>query len=235
MRHWTDWPGDSVTHANDGAIDNEVAWAERRTAWSGDQAVIDQALDRVPVGLAKVLPSGDRGGGPGGGVHVPQRAVAPLARVPAQHVERAQPVQQRRVQALALRVVHPGLAVDERGQARPRGVVAVVAGARRADSTGPFSLQVDDLRLDRLRHVARRGERQIELTAREVALLDYLMSRAGHVVSRDQIIHAVWPQDFDGGSNVVDTYVHYIREKVDRPPARRLIRTVRGVGYVLEG
>jgi DNA-binding response OmpR family regulator len=106
---------------------------------------------------------------------------------------------------------------------------------RRADSTGPHSLQVDDLWLDRLRHVARRGERQIELTAREFALLDYLMSCAGQVVSRDQIIHAVWPQDFEGGSNVVDTYVHYLREKIDRSPARRLIRTVRGVGYVLEG
>jgi DNA-binding response OmpR family regulator len=61
------------------------------------------------------------------------------------------------------------------------------------------------------------------------------MSHAGQVVSRDQIIHAVWPQDFEGGSNVVDTYVHYLREKIDRSPARRLIRTVRGVGYVLEG
>ena len=106
---------------------------------------------------------------------------------------------------------------------------------RRADSSGPVSVQVDDLRLDRFRHTARRGERQIELTAREFALLDYLMSHAGQVVSRDQIIHAVWPQDFEGGSNVVDTYVHYLREKVDRPPVRRLIRTVRGVGYVLEG
>jgi DNA-binding response OmpR family regulator len=59
------------------------------------------------------------------------------------------------------------------------------------------------------------------------------MSHAGRVVSRDQIIRAVWPQDFEGGSNVVDTYVHYLREKVDRASGPRLIRTVRGVGYVV--
>jgi DNA-binding response OmpR family regulator len=61
------------------------------------------------------------------------------------------------------------------------------------------------------------------------------MRNAGRAVSRNQIIGQVWPQDFDGGSSVVDTYVHYLREKVDRPPATRLIRTVRGVGYMLRG
>jgi DNA-binding response OmpR family regulator len=104
---------------------------------------------------------------------------------------------------------------------------------RHAESPETLRLQVGDLTLDRLRHVARRGDRQIELTAREFALLDYLMSHAGRVVSRDQIIRAVWPQDFEGGSNVVDTYVHYLREKVDRAPGPPLIRTVRGVGYTV--
>ena len=78
-----------------------------------------------------------------------------------------------------------------------------------------------------------RGERRTELTAREFALLEYLMNNAGCVLSRDQIISAVWPNDFEGGSNVVDTYVHYLREKIDKPPAKPLLRTVRGVGYAL--
>ena len=95
------------------------------------------------------------------------------------------------------------------------------------------TLKVDDLVLDRVRREAVRGERRTELTAREFALLEYLMKNAGRVLTRDQIISAVWPNDFEGGSNVVDTYVHYLREKIDKPPAKPLLRTVRGVGYAL--
>jgi DNA-binding response OmpR family regulator len=60
------------------------------------------------------------------------------------------------------------------------------------------------------------------------------MKNAGRVLTRDQILAAVWPPDFEGGPNVVDTYVHYLREKIDRPPAEPLLRTVRGVGYVMD-
>ncbi len=95
------------------------------------------------------------------------------------------------------------------------------------------ALKVEDLVLDRVRREAVRGDRRTELTAREFALLEYLMNNAGRVLSRDQIISAVWPNDFEGGSNVVDTYVHYLREKIDKPPAKPLLRTVRGVGYAL--
>lgn len=101
-------------------------------------------------------------------------------------------------------------------------------GAGEADT-----LRVEDLVLDRVRREAVRGERRTELTAREFALLEHLMRNAGRVLSRDQIIAAVWPNDFEGGSNVVDTYVHYLREKIDRPPAKPLLRTVRGAGYTL--
>ena len=94
-------------------------------------------------------------------------------------------------------------------------------------------LKVEDLVLDRVRREAVRGDRRTELTAREFALLEYLMRNAGRVLTRDQIISAVWPNDFEGGSNVVDTYVHYLREKIDKPPATPLLRTVRGVGYAL--
>ena len=106
---------------------------------------------------------------------------------------------------------------------------------RRADPNTARRLQVGDLVLDRLRRVAERGGQHIELTAREFALLEYLMRNAGQVVSREQIIDTVWPQDFEGGSNVVNTYVHYLREKVDQRTASPLIRTVRGVGFILGG
>jgi DNA-binding response OmpR family regulator len=104
---------------------------------------------------------------------------------------------------------------------------------RRRTGNGSHELRVDDLSLDLVRHEVRRGNREVALTAREFALLEYLMRHPGHTLSRDQIVDAVWPRDYEGGRNVVDTYVHYLRDKVDRPPARPLIRTVRGVGYAL--
>jgi DNA-binding response OmpR family regulator len=104
---------------------------------------------------------------------------------------------------------------------------------RQADPERAGELRVGDLVLDRVRHEARRGERRTELTAREFTLLEYLMRNEGRVLSRDQIIGAVWPEGFEGGTNVVDTYVHYLRAKIDRPPAAPLIRTVRGFGYTL--
>jgi two-component system, OmpR family, response regulator len=102
---------------------------------------------------------------------------------------------------------------------------------RRRTGSDSHELHVDDLVLDLVRHEVRRGRREVALTAREFALLEYLMRHPGHTLSRDQIVDAVWPRDYEGGSNVVDTYVHYLRDKVDRPPAKPLIRTVRGVGY----
>jgi len=104
---------------------------------------------------------------------------------------------------------------------------------RRQKEGAVAQLRVDDLELDLIRHEVRRGKREVPLTAREFALLEYLMRHPGHTLSRDQLIQAVWPRDYEGGSNVVDTYIHYLRDKVDRAPARSLIRTVRGVGYAL--
>jgi len=104
---------------------------------------------------------------------------------------------------------------------------------RQSEGAKAGALKVEDLVLDRVRREAVRGDRRTELTAREFALLEYLMRNAGRVLTRDQIISAVWPNDFEGGSNVVDTYVHYLRDKIDKPPAKPLLRTVRGVGYAL--
>ncbi|GAC1363513.1 MAG: response regulator transcription factor [Ktedonobacteraceae bacterium] len=95
-------------------------------------------------------------------------------------------------------------------------------------------LKVGDLTLDLVRHEARRGQRVIELTAKEFALLEYLMRHAGRALTRTQIIDAVWRYDMDALSNVVDIYIHYLRDKIDEGAARPLIKTVRGVGYKIE-
>ena len=92
-------------------------------------------------------------------------------------------------------------------------------------------LQVEDLTLDLVRHEVRRGDRIIDLTAKEFALLEYLMRNPGQVLTRSQITDHVWRYDLDALSNVVDTYIHYLRDKIDRGFARPLIKTVRGVGY----
>lgn len=92
-------------------------------------------------------------------------------------------------------------------------------------------LRVADLEVDRLSQQVRRASRRVELTAKEYALLEYLMANAGRVLSRTMIIDHVWDQSFDGATNIVDVYVRHLRSKVDDGHDTRLIRTVRGVGY----
>jgi len=106
---------------------------------------------------------------------------------------------------------------------------------RRANERGDDeALHVGDLTLDLARHEARRGDRSIELTAREFGLLEYLMRNAGRVLTRQQITDHVWGYDSGATSNVVEIYVCYLRDKIDRGFSRPLIRTVRGVGYTLK-
>ena len=106
---------------------------------------------------------------------------------------------------------------------------------RRANERGDDeTLYLGDLTLDLARHEARRGDRAIELTAREFGLLEYLMRNAGRVLTRQQITDHVWGYDSGATSNVVEIYVCYLRDKIDRGFSRPLIRTVRGVGYTLK-
>jgi DNA-binding response OmpR family regulator len=107
----------------------------------------------------------------------------------------------------------------------------VRALGRRADEPRASVLEAGGLRLDLVRRAAYRGDRQIELSAREFALLAYLMRHRDQVVSRSQILDAVWDYEFDPGSNVVDVYVRYLRRKVDEPGQPSLIVTHRGSGY----
>ena len=107
------------------------------------------------------------------------------------------------------------------------------ADAARAPPSDPPVLRVGDLELDpAARSVARDGT-VIELTAREFALLEYLMRHPGEVLTRTQLIEHVWDFAYEGDSNVVDVYIRYLRNKVDRPFGRDQIETVRGAGYRL--
>ena len=94
-------------------------------------------------------------------------------------------------------------------------------------------LQVGDLSLDLNAKAVRRGERQIDLTPKEFALLAYLMENAGTVVSRQNLLSDVWGMNFTPGTKVVDVYIRYVRLKVDSDGESPLIRTVRGFGYTV--
>ncbi|MCA1628071.1 MAG: response regulator transcription factor [Acidobacteria bacterium] len=110
-------------------------------------------------------------------------------------------------------------------------LVRVKALLRRGAVNRASTLRVGDLELDRLSQTVRRAGQKIELTSKEYALLEYLMANAGRVLSRTMIVEHVWDQSFDGATNIVDVYVRHLRNKVDDPHERKLIRTVRGVGY----
>jgi two-component system OmpR family response regulator len=105
---------------------------------------------------------------------------------------------------------------------------------RREPLERPTELRVGDLVLDPAGRTVHRGDRRIALSAKEFALLHELMRRAGETLSRTYLIEHVWDFAYDGGSNVVDVYVRYLRDKVDRPFGRDTIRTMRGAGYRLD-
>ena len=98
----------------------------------------------------------------------------------------------------------------------------------------PTELQVGDLWLSPATRSVRRGQVAVSLSAKEFALLHELMRRAGETLTRTYLIEHVWDFAYDGGSNVVDVYVRYLRDKVDRPFGRDTIQTVRGAGYRLD-
>src|SRR6202047_2967781 len=112
-------------------------------------------------------------------------------------------------------------------------LVRVKALLRRGPVSRSSVVRVGDLELDRLSQQVKRGGRRIELTSKEYALLEYLMSNAGRVMSRTMIIEHVWDQSFDGITNIVDVYVRHLRNKIDEAHGLKLIRTVRGVGYAI--
>jgi two-component system OmpR family response regulator len=104
---------------------------------------------------------------------------------------------------------------------------------RRGTSARPPVLRAGDLHLDPATHTVTRGEASVDVTAREFAVLEYLMRNRGTVVSKRDVLDNVWDFDFEGDPNIVEVYVRHLRNKVDRPFARAAIETLRGAGYRL--
>ncbi len=107
------------------------------------------------------------------------------------------------------------------------------AHLRRTEEPNQDLLQFEDLSLNRRTREVRRGQRSIELTAKEFDLLQYLMSHPRQVFTRDQILENIWGYDFLGDSNIIEVYVRYLRLKLEQDNEKRLIYTARGVGYSL--
>lgn len=114
-------------------------------------------------------------------------------------------------------------------------LVRTKALLRRGPVNRSSTLTIRDLELDRLTQQVRRAGRRIELTAKEYGLLEYMMLNPDRVLSRNMIIEHVWDQSFDGITNIVDVYVRHLRSKIDDGHELKLIRTVRGAGYIMRG
>lgn len=111
---------------------------------------------------------------------------------------------------------------------------ALVRRPRTFDAdAGATQIRVGDLLIDQLQHEVYRGNRLVPLTPREYALLEYLARNADRVLTREQLIARVWPDGTEAGSNVLESYIHHLREKLEVDAYDRLIHTVRGVGYAL--
>jgi DNA-binding response OmpR family regulator len=104
---------------------------------------------------------------------------------------------------------------------------------RRGNSSAALELRVGDLVLNPLKRKVTRGGKNIELSNKEFSLLEYLMRNKDQIITRDMIVKNVWDASFDNFTNVVDVYINYLRNKIDREFEPRLIHTVRGVGYAL--
>jgi two-component system OmpR family response regulator len=120
---------------------------------------------------------------------------------------------------------------------KPFSFAELLARVRAMSRRGPIErqvvLQVGDLRLDSARHQVWRGDTAIDLSRKEYAVLEALMRRPGNVLSRFDLLEQVWGYAYENRSNVVEVYIRYVREKIDRPFGRNSVQTVRGVGYRL--
>jgi DNA-binding response OmpR family regulator len=105
---------------------------------------------------------------------------------------------------------------------------------RRSGRSEPVAYAAGDLTLDPITHRCARGEVQVALTGREFSVLEFLMRRAGEVVTKAEILDNVWDFAFEGDPNIVEVYIRHLRKKLDEPFDRHLIETIRGVGYRLD-
>jgi DNA-binding response OmpR family regulator len=109
--------------------------------------------------------------------------------------------------------------------------ISALLRRNKTDKTG--TLKIADLELDQLKHKVTRAGNEIILTSKEFALLEYLMLNATHVVTRTMISEHVWHEDFDSFTNVIDVYVNFLRNKIDKGHKKQLIHTIHGKGYIL--
>ncbi|HEX5195029.1 MAG TPA: response regulator transcription factor [Solirubrobacteraceae bacterium] len=118
---------------------------------------------------------------------------------------------------------------------KPFSFDELLARVRAMSRRGPIErqvvLEVGDLRLDSARHQVWRGDTPIDLSRKEYAVLEALMRRPGDVLSRFDLLEQAWGYEYENRSNVVEVYIRYVREKIDRPFGRNSLQTVRGVGY----
>lgn len=112
--------------------------------------------------------------------------------------------------------------------ARLRSVV------RTAQGNGSDVYKLDDLSVDVQGHIVKRGKRIITLTGKEYGLLEYLIMNKNRILSREKILDHVWGYDYEGGTNIVDVYINYLRNKLDTEKEKKLLHTVRGIGYVMK-
>ncbi len=110
--------------------------------------------------------------------------------------------------------------------------ISALLRRNKQDKTG--ILKIADLEMDQLKHKVTRAGREIQLTSKEFALLEYLMLNATHVVTRTMISEHVWHEDFDSFTNVIDVYMNFLRNKIDKGQKKQLIHTIHGKGYVLK-
>ena len=112
-------------------------------------------------------------------------------------------------------------------------VARIRALLRRTTGGTPATVEAGDLRIDPGARRAWRGDHEIELTSRQFDVLEFLMRRAGQVLSKQEIVHGVWHYDFEGDPNIVEVYVRRLRQRIDEPFRRHAIETIRGAGYRL--
>ncbi|MBQ6645911.1 MAG: response regulator transcription factor, partial [Clostridia bacterium] len=112
--------------------------------------------------------------------------------------------------------------------------IRVALRKRGSDADRETRLSLADLTMDVARRRVERAGQEIELTSREFALLKYFLENKTYVLTREQLLETVWGYDYLGETNVVDVYVRYLRGKIDEPFDKKLLHTVRGVGYVLK-
>ncbi len=113
-------------------------------------------------------------------------------------------------------------------------IARIIAVNRTASGNTSSKLELADLTLDMESHIVKRDDKEISLTGKEYALLEYLMINKNRIMSREKILSHVWGYDYEGGEKIVDVYMNYLRKKIDGDYEIKLIHTARGIGYVMK-